>query len=174
MNIPLHKRSEIRHMEIIHDAHTTYLKQMGQITDRSTLISVGLLIETHARIFERVRGTTLDDRDQSLCASALRNVLDALGMRDDVLDEYARQVEHARRAAGQEELPLSGAIETVPSAGLAAWHSRISDAAVLAEREGASLHTAASSAPSDPPPELGSLHSAYAQLAEDRSSASRA
>lgn len=131
---------------IVVDAHQRYLAQQrhlsrGEGTERMGMIAVGLAIETHARIAERFGDDAFDERIGSHIAASLRNALDTVGIRDFVLDEYARQVASANATAGG----VPEIIDSLGSDELCASQPYSDDASAPGADEADPAHTAPSS-----------------------------
>lgn len=92
---------------IVKDAHDRYLHADAIAKHRTSAgfdnglicgtLRVGLLIETHARIYERFGGVTIDESLNDSVSSSLRALLTDLGIADEVHREYERQVDELRR-----------------------------------------------------------------------------
>jgi len=84
---------------IVIDAHQRYLNQyplLGRKGITVGMLALGLAVETHARIAERLGDDVFEVRIGSHVASSLRNALDVLGIRENVLSIYDDQVKMIR------------------------------------------------------------------------------
>lgn len=108
---------EMNDTPIVVDAHQRFLSGYEPLMDHPLsvgMIALGLVVETHARLAERLGDDAFESRIGSHVASSLRNALDAVGMRDDVLIEYDRQVASIRASYGECADELLGTAASEP------------------------------------------------------------
>jgi len=104
-------------LPVVVDARNRYLQRYGptfQSSFHCGQVALGLELETRARIVEGVGSSAFEVSVATHIASTLRDLLSVVGIRDDVLDEYERQVRDIRTygaddAADSIWTPASGA-----------------------------------------------------------------
>jgi hypothetical protein len=143
---------------IVADARTRYLEEYVNDGGDTFYISVGMIalgleIETRARMSERLGDALFESSLQEQIASTLRDLLNSVGIADQVHDEYMRQVN--RLNPQPPKTSTSGPGVSQPRSGA----SSLADAVA---------RTAASSAGAGRPLSPESSHSADGQQEADR------
>jgi len=157
-------RREMLEQPILKDPIMEYRAMLGMregsdADDRETwfhrgMLAMGLVLETHARMHESVRGIELEDTHNSTVASALRSAVQSAGIANEVESTYDKLIERRRLSEQETEVVRPPSLRTDDAWPGASQHGSVSSGALWPGEAELARRSASSAAAGSPPAQL--------------------